>query len=149
MFFKSKKRKLQEVSENMFPEFIAELKNSPEDALGELLDGALGIKLASVNMNAAIGSDDEAKAIYSDPLSLNTNTILQQLEIMQLKIAEFAMRGRLDKIAMLSVWYLSLSALVFDDQLHYGKQLWKELSRGLSSCNHFDQKEDLIKGLEP
>ena len=151
--FDSNKSRLKEDSANALPDFIANLKKTSATDITSLLDGAKRVKLASIMANESSKDvdidDNQTQKIYHDPLIFSEDMILEQLTDMRNKVEVFESKGQMEEVAMIAVWYLSLSSLLFKEQLESGQELWNELSRGFDDCMFFDPEKDIVKGLEP
>jgi len=145
--FKSKRNKIRENAARAFENNIQVLKEMDDEIIGEVLDMAAKIKSSSL----LVASDDPyAEALYHDPVTVPEKISIQQLEIFERVMIGWTREGAkgLDKVAGLSVWYLSIAACTFSDQMISGRSLWKELSRGFPYVQRFDPEEDLVVGFE-
>ena len=122
--FKSKRNKIRENAARAFENNIQVLKEMDDEIIGEVLDMAAKIKSSSL----LVASDDPyAEALYHDPVTVPEKISIQQLEIFERVMIGWTREGAkgLDKVAGLSVWYLSIESCTFSDKMISGRSLWK------------------------
>ena len=145
--FASKRNKWRKRLTRSFDTYIPGLQGMDAEEIGFLLDQASHIKSSSLML---LEEDDPAKLFWIDPLMIEEKDALERLDFWHKWMLGWSREGVQgnSKVSSMMVFFHSLGAMTIVELRIRGKEMWKELSRGFSSCGRFDPNVDIPIGLK-
>ena len=145
--FASKRTKWKKRLTKAFDVYIPGLQGMDDEELGMLLDQAVQIKDASL---ITLDKNDRERLFWEDPALLDEKESLDRLDFWHKWMLEWAKEGVMgnSKNASFQIYFNSLGGCAIIELKVRAKEMWKELSRGFSSCGRFDPNVDIPIGLK-
>ena len=130
--------------------FCRTLQGMSQEDLGNLLDLAVQVRrVYTTTIERKLGSGEVARALR-DPAKVDTQTA--KMWIVQIQQA-MPVLGNNPKtkhwVTGLSVWFYSLLACTYPELNPMGKEMWRELDRGVEASQEFDYAGEGIAELAP